>query len=85
MSTDSVFNIAPASLTLGAVLARGSPGITLYKADLLLGQRTLQVQLLTIFSVCLLSANVSFTASTSVTTCLPTGGCKEAQHKWGPT
>ncbi|KAL0051146.1 hypothetical protein WJX82_002693 [Trebouxia sp. C0006] len=43
MSTDSIFNIVPASLTLGAVLARGSPGITLYKADLLLGQRTLQV------------------------------------------
>ena len=82
MSTDSVFNIAPASLTLGAVLARGSPGITLYKADLLLGQRTLQVQLLTVFSGCLLSA--SFTASASVVTCLPTGGCKEAQHKWGP-
>ena len=56
MSSDSVFNIAPASLVLGAVLARGSPGITLFKADLLLGQRTLQVQLLTVFSVCLLSA-----------------------------
>ena len=53
MSTDSIFNIVPASLTLGAVLARGSPGITLYKADLLLGQRTLQVQLLTGFSACL--------------------------------
>jgi hypothetical protein len=86
MSTDSIFNIAPASLTLGAVLARGSPGITLYKADLLLGQRTLQVQLATVFSVCLLSASLSFTPSTSVTTCLlPTGGCEEAQHKWGPT
>ena len=45
MSTDSVFTIAPASLALGAVLARGSPGITLYKADLMLGQRTVQVQL----------------------------------------
>ena len=52
MSSDSVFNIAPASLSLGAVLARGSPGITLFKADLLLGQHTLQVQLLTVFSVC---------------------------------
>ncbi len=84
MSTDSIFNIAPASLTLGAVLARRSPGITLYKADLLLGQRTLQVQLSTIFSVCFLSASLSFTASTSVTTCLPTGGCQEASHIWGP-
>ncbi|KAL3136131.1 hypothetical protein ABBQ32_007151 [Trebouxia sp. C0010 RCD-2024] len=43
MSTESVFNISPACLTLGAVLSRGSPSITLYKADLLLGQRTLQV------------------------------------------
>jgi len=85
MSSDSVFNIAPASLSLGAVLARGSPGITLFKADLLLGQHTLQVQLLTVFSVCLLSASFSLTASASVMTCLPTGGCKEAQHKWGPT
>ena len=85
MSSDSVFNIAPASLTLGAVLARGSPGITLFKADLLLGQRTLQVQLLTVFPVCLLSASFSLAAFASVTTCLPTGGCKEAQHKWGPT
>lgn len=46
MSTDSVFTIASATLSLGAVLSRGSPGITLYKAELLLGQRTLQVQLL---------------------------------------
>ena len=44
MSTDSVFSIAPASLSLGAVLSRGSPGITVYKAELLVGQRTLQVQ-----------------------------------------
>jgi len=30
------------------VLARGSPGITLFKADRLLGQHTLQVHLLAI-------------------------------------
>ena len=48
MSTDFVLNIARASLTLGAVLAQGLPGITLYKADLLLGQHTLEVHLLTI-------------------------------------
>ena len=44
MSTDSVFSIAPASLNLGAVLSRGSPGITVYKAELMIGQCTLQVQ-----------------------------------------
>ena len=43
MSTDLTFNIAPESLELGVVLSRGSAGITLYKAELLLGQRTLQV------------------------------------------
>ncbi len=52
MSTDSVYNIAPASLSLGAVLARGSPGITLYKADLMLGQHTLEVHLLVVL-VCI--------------------------------
>ena len=51
MSTDSVYTSAPESLTLGAVLARGSSGITLYKAELLLGQHTLQVQLLWTFAL----------------------------------
>ena len=82
MSTDSVFNIAPESLTLGAVLSRGAPGITLYKADLLLGQHTLQVQLLD-----MLSAPPSLPSNPSnrllkVMHGLYTGSSKEAVYKW---
>ncbi len=38
-----VSNIIPASLRLGAVSARGSPGITLYLADLQLGKHAIKV------------------------------------------
>ena len=38
-----MFNIATSSLQLGAVLARGSPGITLYRGELKLAQRVLKV------------------------------------------
>ena len=41
--SDLVYNISPASLTLGAVLARGADGVTLYKAQLLQGQTQIQV------------------------------------------
>ena len=43
MSEDSVFNISSSSLTLGAVLAKGSPGVTLYRAELQLGMRPMEV------------------------------------------
>ena len=42
--SDPVFNISPASLTLGAVLARGLNNVTLYKAELLQGQTKIQVR-----------------------------------------
>lgn len=43
MSEESVFTIKASSVTLGAVLAKGSPGITLYLADLQLGDHVMQV------------------------------------------
>ena len=43
MFDGSVFNIDSASLTLGAVLAKGSSGITLYRAELQLGTRPIEV------------------------------------------
>ena len=43
MADASVFNILPSSLRLGAVLARRSPGVTLYLADLQLGKHTTKV------------------------------------------
>lgn len=44
MSSDSLYTIAASAVTLGAVLARGSPGVTLYKADLKLGDHSMQVR-----------------------------------------
>ena len=44
MASNSIYNIAAASLTLGAVLARGANGTTLYQANLVQGQRSFQVQ-----------------------------------------
>ena len=43
MLKDSLFSIDASTVTLGAVLARGSPGVTLYKADLQLGERSMDV------------------------------------------
>ena len=43
MTDTSIFNITPGALTLGAVLARGANGTTLYQADLMQGQRSFQV------------------------------------------
>ena len=43
MADASVYNIEPSSLRLGAVLARGSPGVTLYLADLQLGKHETMV------------------------------------------
>ena len=43
MSADSLYTIPASAVTLGAVLARGSPGVTLYKADLKLGDHTMKV------------------------------------------
>ena len=43
MTSVSMFSIDPACVRLGAVLARGSPGITLYQADLQLGKHTPKV------------------------------------------
>jgi len=43
MADTIVFNIVPASLRLGAVLARGSPGVTLFLADLQLGKHAIKV------------------------------------------
>ena len=43
MSDTSVFNISPSALRLGARLAGGDNGTTLYKADLLQGERSFQV------------------------------------------
>ena len=43
MPNPSMFSLEPLSVTVGAVLARGSPGITLYHADLQLGSHTTKV------------------------------------------
>jgi hypothetical protein len=43
MAVAGVFNIHPDNLRLGAVRARGSPGVTLYEADLQLGSRWTKV------------------------------------------
>ncbi len=45
MAVAGVFNIHPDNLRLGAVRARGSPGVTLYEADLQLGSRWTKVSL----------------------------------------
>ena len=45
MAAACVFNIDPASLKLGAILARGSPGVILYQAELQLGKHATQVYL----------------------------------------
>ena len=47
MTSHSIYNIAPAALSLGAVLARGANGTTLYIADLLQGPSSIQVGVLT--------------------------------------
>lgn len=84
MSTDSVFTIAPAALKLGAVLSRGSPGITLYKADLLLGERTLQVQPLAQLVVHCHSCRPMQPPSEPLNGSF-SGSSKEAVHNWSPT
>ena len=38
-----IYNIDPLNLKLGAILARGSPGVTLYQAELQLGKHATQV------------------------------------------
>ena len=43
--TDNMFTIEASQLAVGNVLARGSPGITLYEADLTLAGRTTKVGL----------------------------------------
>ena len=43
MTDTSLFNIAPTSLKLGAVLAYGANSTVLYKADLLQAGRKIQV------------------------------------------
>jgi hypothetical protein len=42
---ESIFNIASTRVTLGRVIARGSPGITLYEAELVLGEQIAKVQI----------------------------------------
>ncbi len=44
MAVAGVFNIHPDNLRLGAVRARGSPGVTLYEADLFYPLLPLNVQ-----------------------------------------
>lgn len=46
MTSHSISNIATTALKLGAVLGRGANGSTLYIADLLQGQRSIQVVVL---------------------------------------
>ena len=45
-SEASAFNISPDSLLIGKIIARGSPGVTVYDADIRVGPRTAKVQLL---------------------------------------
>ena len=39
----SVFNVQPSDLRLGAILSRGSPGVTLYQGELQLGKHVTMV------------------------------------------
>ena len=43
MSSNTLYTIPASTVTLGAVLARGSPGVTLYKADLQLEDHSMKV------------------------------------------
>ena len=43
MSSSTLYTIPASAVTLGAVLARGSPGVTLYKADLQLEDHSMKV------------------------------------------
>ena len=43
MTAGYMFSIDPASLRLGAILARGSPGVSLHQADLQIGKHTTKV------------------------------------------
>ena len=43
MSSSTLYTIPASAVTLGAVLARGSPGVTLYKADLKLEDHSMKV------------------------------------------
>jgi len=52
-----MFIISPPDLKLRALLARSSPGVTLYQADLQLGDHTMKVKHVSCFSCCALAAN----------------------------
>lgn len=43
---EGIFGIAPESVVLGQVLGRGSPGVTVYEADLLLQGSSVKARLL---------------------------------------
>ena len=43
MSSSTLYTIPASAVTLGAVLARGFPGVTLYKADLQLEGHSMNV------------------------------------------
>ena len=43
MAAADVFNRDPAKLKIGPILARGSPDVTLYQADLQLGKHVIPV------------------------------------------
>ena len=43
---EGIFSIAPDSVVLGRVLGRGSPGVTVYEADLLLHGSCIKARLL---------------------------------------
>ncbi len=77
MADASAFNILPSSLRLGAVLARGSPGVTLYLADLQLGKHATKV-VLTWPSDC-----TAFFKQPQLFECCA-GGSEEVAHKLCP-
>ena len=72
MSDSSVFNIPPTSLRLGQKLAAGANGTTLYKADLLQGERSFQV-------VTVGRAMSCFRLALTLYRC-PAGGSEEVMH-----
>ena len=77
----NVFNISPSDLKLGAVLARGSPGVTLYQADLQIGDHTTKVKHPYVFHV----VSLQLLLQMPILTVLCSGGCETPEHKQCPS
>ncbi len=83
MADVSLFSVQSSSLTLGAVLARGSPGVTVYHADMQLGKHATKVCL-----GVLACPQIPLSQYFVVQPCkasLHAGGSQEVAHKLSPS